>query len=1326
MKKIRYLCCSFVFLLVLLCSFSFAACAHTVSKRITVREATCTATGLAQIRCASCNALIKPVTIDKKAHSYNSATCVKPKTCKVCGATSGSALGHDWVTTSTTMKKVATSDVCTSTTKSYKCSRCAATKSVSTPDNTHNFSKATCIKAKTCNDCGYIEGLELGHDWNITDTTTTKVASSNVCTSTTKKYKCSRCSSTKSTSTADNTHNFAVATCTKARTCNDCGYIDGLPLGHSFGAWTNTKEPTCTVNGAKKRICSRCKAEQVDVIAPFGHKESSKWSSESSYHYKICTVCKQKITSTMSSHTSAWKYDLTQHYMECNVCAYKSSVGNHNLGSDGKCKNGCGYVKKIETTCKHDGLKKTTITKRETCTETGLEVTECLDCGKKLSEKVRPKKEHTPSSEWHSTNIFHHWKICTVCGEKIDSTETWHSDGWSYNEDEHWNFCSDCKYKISNGSHTIGADGKCKNGCGYVKKIETTCKHDGLKKTTITKRETCTETGLEVTECLDCGKKLSEKVRPKKEHTPSSEWHSTNIFHHWKICTVCGEKIDSTETWHSDGWSYNEDEHWNFCSDCKYKISNGSHTIGADGKCESCGYDKEAAQSKCTHSKWGYSKVIVVAPTCSHSGTYKKVCNNCGDIIEKGVLKKEHKPVSDYSFDSSRHWKICSECKQLITTTMFSHSSSWIYNNNREHYMLCSCGYKSSSGTHSLDSNGKCICGYTEIKTPTSTRPVDTPKKEEETPPDTEVPTPPSAEVPTPPSAEVPTPPSAEEPTPPSTEEPTPPSAEVLTPPSTEVPTPPSAEEPTPPGTEEQTPPSTEEPTPPGTEEPTPLDTKKDFDVYYNSYKLEPETTYEQNVGDMLDIKVYTEVETRIFYCWDNSEMGYEFIGFAGTLEIPKEFKDETIHVLSVTVDADASQFKNYNIKIKKSDDSAVDVEFKDDLDVLEWEKECKYLDSIAIALRNDSESTKLNKNVYALDECVTYYIDYKNCLEDIADEVEIKLELPLKFEVVIIDNFEIKDNKSPSDYIKINTNKRTITWDFSSGISKGQKGTLMVVLKYTALSKSSKKAEMVYPLVTISEGKNIVDNSAVINYIYKSSDTIINDTHNPYMKGDANATTFRPDATITRAEGALVLARIMFGQEKIDKVEITNTFPDLNETYEEAQKAIVLATSYGLINGYKDGTYKPNQTMTRAEFMKILANFMELNAKDKGFEGLEIRDIEKSVKLYKDPVIRYIVNGTMVNEHWAIEEVTLLSRLNMLPLSYDNIDLRLDEKITRAEVTQLVNFFLIRAPAAIDDYLEIKFSDLTIKHELVGDVVEATREPHDFNILMNGTEYGI
>ena len=35
--------------------------------------------------------------------------------------------------------------------------------------------------------------------------------------------------------------------------------------------------------------------------------------------------------------------------------------------------------------------------------------------------------------------------------------------------------------------------------------------------------------------------------------------------------------------------------------------------------------------------------------------------------------------------------------------------------------------------------------------------------------------------------------------------------------------------------------------------------------------------------------------------------------------------------------------------------------------------------------------------------------------------------------------------------------------------------------------------------------------------------------------------------------------------------VEVTNVFSDINETYVEAQKAIIAATKVGLINGYKD-----------------------------------------------------------------------------------------------------------------------------------------------------------
>ena len=143
---------------------------------------------------------------------------------------------------------------------------------------------------------------------------------------------------------------------------------------------------------------------------------------------------------------------------------------------------------------------------------------------------------------------------------------------------------------------------------------------------------------------------------------------------------------------------------------------------------------------------------------------------------------------------------------------------------------------------------------------------------------------------------------------------------------------------------------------------------------------------------------------------------------------------------------------------------------------------------------------------------------------------------------------------------------------------------------------------------------------------------------------------------------------------------------------------------------------------MTRAEFMKIIAKFIELNAEDDGIKGLEIKNIEDSVKLYKDPVLRYAVNGTTVSNHWALEEVTLLVRLNMTAVSSKEKNLRLDEGITRAEVAQLVNFFLLRAPAEVNSRTNTAFSDVSRKHELFADIVEATRKAHDFTITEDGT----
>ena len=109
---------------------------------------------------------------------------------------------------------------------------------------------------------------------------------------------------------------------------------------------------------------------------------------------------------------------------------------------------------------------------------------------------------------------------------------------------------------------------------------------------------------------------------------------------------------------------------------------------------------------------------------------------------------------------------------------------------------------------------------------------------------------------------------------------------------------------------------------------------------------------------------------------------------------------------------------------------------------------------------------------------------------------------------------------------------------------------------------------------------------------------------------------------------------------------------------------------------------------------------------------------------MYADSTRYYIVDGKKIYSHWALEEVTLLARLNMLPLTAEEEEIELDEEITRAEVAQLVNFYLLRAPASVNSKTKSGFDDVTKKHDLFADIIEATRAEHTFSMNEeDGTE---
>ena len=77
-------------------------------------------------------------------------------------------------------------------------------------------------------------------------------------------------------------------------------------------------------------------------------------------------------------------------------------------------------------------------------------------------------------------------------------------------------------------------------------------------------------------------------------------------------------------------------------------------------------------------------------------------------------------------------------------------------------------------------------------------------------------------------------------------------------------------------------------------------------------------------------------------------------------------------------------------------------------------------------------------------------------------------------------------------------------------------------------------------------------------------------------------ATAFDPNAFITRAEFAAIAAR--FDKSSVNQMA---NFSDINGHW--AALEISKAAANGWVNGYSDGTFKPNQNITRAEAMALI-----------------------------------------------------------------------------------------------------------------------------------------
>ena len=201
---------------------------------------------------------------------------------------------------------------------------------------------------------------------------------------------------------------------------------------------------------------------------------------------------------------------------------------------------------------------------------------------------------------------------------------------------------------------------------------------------------------------------------------------------------------------------------------------------------------------------------------------------------------------------------------------------------------------------------------------------------------------------------------------------------------------------------------------------------------------------------------------------------------------------------------------------------------------------------------------------------------------------------------------------------------------------------------------------------------------------------------HDAYIAGYPDGTV-RPDGKITRAEVSAIFARLT---ENSAPANYSPKFSDVL-AYDWFCDSVMKLSNKDIIKGYPDGTFKPNKSITRAEFAVIASKYIKNpKAADETFSDVPMN-------------------------HWAKDAIAMVKAEGWIS-GYTDGTFKPDAPITRAEAVSIVNRMFDRAADGEfvrEHGFEIKkFNDLTDKHWAYYEIMEAVHT-HDYERIDKRTE---
>ena len=249
------------------------------------------------------------------------------------------------------------------------------------------------------------------------------------------------------------------------------------------------------------------------------------------------------------------------------------------------------------------------------------------------------------------------------------------------------------------------------------------------------------------------------------------------------------------------------------------------------------------------------------------------------------------------------------------------------------------------------------------------------------------------------------------------------------------------------------------------------------------------------------------------------------------------------------------------------------------------------------------------------------------------------------------------KDGKTVSVSKSVTSSKATLTLPTGKNLADNY---------YTITVKSGSKAKSDYPVILKDKNGTEVSGKTDSEGVLILPRT----EHKAYIEGYDDGT-FRADNDMTRAEAAAIFARLI-AEKNGGVITGKSSFSDISMK-SWSYSYVGYLEKYNIIDGYDDGTFRPQNSVTRAEFVTMAVRYYDL-----------FNDVKKT---------GFTVNYTDLNKnYWAYADIAYAKNIGWLN-GYADGTFKGDNNITRAEVVTVTNHATGRIPD--EEYINKNVSTL-------------------------------